>query len=226
MTIIVRQCAEVLSLGESASRCHSTRPSNNRGSLVALRGGPFGCAERFGQHRPPRRASPGTSTRDACMCRGASVQPPARWAKGGRRSSVPGRAARRRSRPGSGRRSWPASAGTAWRCPILAQAAPRLACLARGLLLPGTHRVLRRTPLRVVSSRAAAVPRIGDRLSTLLPLARAARDAGLGVRRATFCAPLCARFVGVLPRPRAPSARDFGIPFPPDRVRRERREST
>jgi hypothetical protein len=60
-------------------------------------------------------------------------------------------------------------------------AAPQLACLARDFLLSGTHRFLRRTPLGVFLSRAAAVPRIGDRLSTLLPLARAARDAGLGV---------------------------------------------
>ena len=71
------------------------------------------------------------------------------------------------------------SRGRRGHAPILTSAAPQLACLARRLFLSGTHRFLRRTPLGVFLSRAAARTADGDRLSTLLPLARTARDAGL-----------------------------------------------
>src|SRR5688572_3849757 len=124
----------------------------------------------------------------------------------------------------------PASAGTAWACPDSRSAAPQLACLARGFLLSGTHRFLRRTPLGVLSSRAAAGPRIGDRLSTLLPLARAARDTGLGVLaadllRASLC-PLRRRLIapprsfGSRLRHPVPSLTEFDASL---RSRRERR---
>ena len=103
--------------------------------------------------------------------------------------------------------------GDARPCPDYRSAAPQLACLARGFLLSGTHRFLRRTPLGVFLSRAAAVARtwISPPCSRLR--ARLVTPVS-GSWRATFCAPLCARFVGVLPRPRARSAQDLASVLP------------
>ena len=100
MTIIVRALClrcQSANLGEHRpneghGNVSSTRPSNNRGSLVALRGGSFGFAERFGQHRPPRRASSGDQHQGRLhVPRRERPATRAMGEAGGRRSSVPGR---------------------------------------------------------------------------------------------------------------------------------------